>query len=172
MVALLRHQPAVGRPSSPDRVPLRLVADDRAAGLERRTDGGVGNGRESLAEAQRPSLVLVPGIDGPRWPSAAVVAAVALVILGLFGAIRVVQGVGDGASSGATGQAVDRSAPVSVAVGDQVIVARPGDSLWSIATSLDPDADPRPVVAALIEANGGESVQIGQQIVIPSALLD
>jgi hypothetical protein len=53
-----------------------------------------------------------------------------------------------------------------------VITAGPGDSLWSIAERVDPGADPRPVVAALIEANGTESVQIGQQIVIPGQLLD
>ena len=60
----------------------------------------------------------------------------------------------------------------SVSSGDRVVVAEPGDTLWSIARSLSPSADPRPIVAALAEANGGETVRIGQQIVVPVQLLD
>ncbi|MGB5758393.1 MAG: LysM peptidoglycan-binding domain-containing protein [Acidimicrobiales bacterium] len=68
----------------------------------------------------------------------------------------------------ATGRSLDHS----LSPGDRVVVAEPGDSLWSIARSLAPNADPRPIVAALAEANGGETLRIGQQIVVPVQLLD
>ncbi|MEL6985265.1 MAG: LysM peptidoglycan-binding domain-containing protein [Actinomycetota bacterium] len=98
------------------------------------------------------------------------VLGIALVIVALFGGLRLIQG---SPSSAAADPAVGGEVgAVVVAEGDQVLVAGPGDTLWSIASSLSPDGDPRPVVVALIEANGGESLQIGQQIVIPGHLLD
>ncbi len=45
-----------------------------------------------------------------------------------------------------------------------------GDSLWSIAGTLDLDADRRAVVAALADANGGTVVRPGQRLIIPRDL--
>ncbi len=115
--------------------------------------------------AGRPELKLVPGVEGAAWPSVAVIAVVALMVFGMFGLVRVAQG-----SAGTPAEA--GIADVVPGPDDRVIVAGAGDSLWSIAVSMSPDGDPRPVVAALIEANGGETVRIGQQIVIPARLLD
>lgn len=167
MVALLHHQPdSAGRswgfdPGSGGSSPLRLVAGGAGDPAEVSPFGSIREGR--------PRLELVPSVDGPARPSAAVVVAVALAVFGLFGALRVVQGspstVTDAVGGSGVGAAV-------VAEDDRVVIAGAGDTLWSIATSLSPDGDPRPAVAALIEANGGESVQIGQQIVIPARLLD
>ena len=42
------------------------------------------------------------------------------------------------------------------------IVAEPGDTLWSIAHRLAPKADPRAVVDALAQSNGGSTVQPGE----------
>jgi nucleoid-associated protein YgaU len=50
-------------------------------------------------------------------------------------------------------------------------VVRPGDTLWSIARDLAPASDPRPVVDALVEANGGldpGALAPGRVLVIPA----
>ena len=52
------------------------------------------------------------------------------------------------------------------------VTVQPGDTLWSIARSLAPDDDPRPLTDALVELAGGTSLQPGQRIVIPGSLLD
>jgi nucleoid-associated protein YgaU len=46
-------------------------------------------------------------------------------------------------------------------------VVRPGDTLWSIATRLDPTGDPRPVVAELAAQVGGDNVVPGEQLRLP-----
>ena len=46
----------------------------------------------------------------------------------------------------------------------------PGDTLWSIATGVAPDADPRDVIGEISRMNllrGGE-LQIGQTLAIPA----
>ena len=43
-------------------------------------------------------------------------------------------------------------------------VVRPGDTLWTIAAEIAPDDDPRAVVDALREANGGAELQVGQRL--------
>ena len=55
--------------------------------------------------------------------------------------------------------------PPSPAVG-QTYVVKPGDTLWSIAAAIAPDSDPRPVVAALRDANGGPDLQVGERLII------
>jgi Tfp pilus assembly protein FimV len=55
-------------------------------------------------------------------------------------------------------------APVS-SLGETYVV-RPGDTLWSIAAAIAPDSDPRPVVDALRDANGGPELQVGERLVI------
>ena len=44
------------------------------------------------------------------------------------------------------------------------VVVRPGDTLWSIATRVAPESDPRPVVDALAETLGTSSVEPGETI--------
>lgn len=46
------------------------------------------------------------------------------------------------------------------------VVVQPGDTVWSIAASIDPGADPRPIVDAIVEANGGASLVAGQRLEI------
>jgi Tfp pilus assembly protein FimV len=50
-------------------------------------------------------------------------------------------------------------------------VVRPGDTLWSIATRLEPSTDPRVVIDAITSANGVDPGALvpGQQLSIPSA---
>ena len=44
------------------------------------------------------------------------------------------------------------------------VVVEPGDTVWSIAAGIDPGADPRPIVDAIVEANGGASLVAGQRL--------
>jgi nucleoid-associated protein YgaU len=44
---------------------------------------------------------------------------------------------------------------------------RPGDTLWSIAERLDPQGDPRPLIAKLSRQVGGDSVRPGERLILP-----
>jgi LysM repeat protein len=69
------------------------------------------------------------------------------------------------ASAQATNHPVPRAAQQNLT---QVIVG-PGQSLWSVAQSADPDADTRVVVQQIIELNGltGDVVFAGQRLWVP-----
>ncbi len=148
MVALLHPDAGTDTQSVPSPSGLRLVVDNTKKPIDAPDD----------LSGQLPSL--------DRSLVVAVAVAAVVVFGGLF-ALRSIQGVPAEASAG---QAAPTDA--QVAPGDQIIVAKAGDSMWSIAVALRPESDPRPAVEALIEANGGDSVRIGQQIVIPEQLLD
>ncbi len=53
-----------------------------------------------------------------------------------------------------------------VAESDELYVVQPGDTLWSIATEVDPTGDVRATVDALAELNGGSSISVGQRLVV------
>jgi Tfp pilus assembly protein FimV len=65
-----------------------------------------------------------------------------------------------GVALGGTPLAAPERRPASSATtsigarGPAVVVVHPGDTLWSIATRLAPDEDPRPIVDALAAAHG------------------
>jgi nucleoid-associated protein YgaU len=44
------------------------------------------------------------------------------------------------------------------------VVVEPGDTLWSVARRVAPDADPRPVVDALVAARGTTALVPGETI--------
>jgi len=69
------------------------------------------------------------------------------------------------ASAQATNHPVARSAQQNLT---QVTV-RPGQSLWSVAESADPDADTRVVIQQIVELNGltGAVVFAGQRLWVP-----
>ncbi|MEM9565030.1 MAG: LysM peptidoglycan-binding domain-containing protein [Actinomycetota bacterium] len=157
MVALLHESPAGPRRSGAPR--LRLIADVEPVA-------------ETVAPVAAPALRLVPSPDdGVRAPgvTAGAVVAVAVAVLTLFAGVRAIQG---GPPAGSIGGSAAEPTAEAIEHAGLVVVVQPGDTLWSIATGLAPDEDPRPVVAALIEVNGGESLRIGQQIVIPSHLVE
>jgi hypothetical protein len=56
----------------------------------------------------------------------------------------------------------DRPVPVA----GHTYVVQPGDTLWSIARTIAPDRDPRPVVDALRTANGGPDLEVGDRLTI------
>jgi len=49
-------------------------------------------------------------------------------------------------------------------VASVAVVVEPGDTVWSIAAEIDPGADPRPIVDAIVAANGGASLVAGQRL--------
>ena len=69
------------------------------------------------------------------------------------------------ASAQATSHPVARAAQQNLT---QVTV-RPGQSLWSVAESADPDADTRVVIQQIVELNGltGAVVFAGQRLWVP-----
>ncbi len=184
-------------PGGPAR--LRLVVDNtgpvgrRPIGSSAVESGPIGHGHAGAVAGIRPLVRTMLDDAG----TVLALAAVTLVILGGLMVVRLSQGsapastwedLGATASNGIAAAAVlptsehpsgglagtDRTnaAASALSPGGQVVVAEPGDSLWSIARQLAPNADPRPLVAALADANGGETVRVGQQIVIPVQLLD
>ncbi len=131
--------------------------------------------------ASRPVLRLVDGRDrwdagrhpgdGPtsaapvrpairRHPSAAVRrrrALLAVMALALIALVFPLGGV-DGPSH-ATGSTLAGNGTTDYTV-------RPGDSLWSIAVGMDPNADPRPTVARLAAEIGTYQVVPGEQLAL------
>lgn len=58
--------------------------------------------------------------------------------------------------------------PVTSLAGNPVsYVVQPGETLWSIASRLDPGGDPRPLVSELEARIGSDTVYPGERIVLP-----
>ncbi|HET9091070.1 MAG TPA: LysM domain-containing protein [Acidimicrobiales bacterium] len=140
---------AVGDPATPScgRAPAgqarRTAVLAPSAGTVRRT-----------APAARPAA----GLRGLRrlLPGAA---TLAVLVSAWFG-------VGALASS-AHATRIERL-PGSVLVGGRYLyVARPGDTLWSIATRVEPGADPRPLVDQLEAQLHGRQLQPGDGLLLP-----
>lgn len=69
---------------------------------------------------------------------------------------------------GATAWASEGSAPRPA---DATFVVQPGDTLWSVARQLRPDADPRATILEIEQANGlvDSALRPGQRLVLPVA---
>lgn len=140
--------------------------------------GGTGPAGQRAAVTARPlasrsHLRLVE--SPPRKPPArgvpvAGTAVAVAAVFGLLGLVRAVQGPPP-ASSWAELSGPREPVQALAGPGDQVRTARPGDTFWSLARELAPGRDPRPVVDRLVAANGGSSIMVGQQLVIPADLL-
>lgn len=112
----------------------------------------------------RPALRVLEGGRAPRrvaqravyrrrrLVALAVVVSVALAIVLLANAV-LARSAGGGS-------------PASVAGAPAVHVVQPGDTLWSIAREVAPDADVRLVVDRLVDLNGGAPLQVGQRLVL------
>jgi Tfp pilus assembly protein FimV len=72
-----------------------------------------------------------------------------------------------GAGAVRRGQAPDVAPPVPV----ERVVVRDGDTLWSIAQRVRPDADPRETVAEIVRSNGVDAGGLvpGQSLAVPLA---
>jgi LysM repeat protein len=106
-----------------------------------------------------PPVVAMPSISPEvyRQRRLAVLAVVIGLILGLAS-------FGRQADATPTQESIDAAAVL--------VVVQPGDTLWGIAEELMPEADPRPLVAALRDIAGAGSLQPGQLLTVPGDLLD
>ncbi|HUR48879.1 MAG TPA: LysM domain-containing protein [Acidimicrobiales bacterium] len=62
--------------------------------------------------------------------------------------------------------------PRPAAVSSGPVVSRtvePGDTLWSIARSVQPKGDVRPLVDRILSSRGGSPLQVGEEITVPTA---
>jgi hypothetical protein len=102
---------------------------------------------------------------------------VALIGLGVAAAaclgVRALASRGDATASiptvtplSATSDVTTQIDPVVFGRGAGFYVVRPGDTLWSIASSLT-DGDIGSFVDELVDLNGGASIAVGQRLVIP-----
>ncbi|WP_426172515.1 LysM peptidoglycan-binding domain-containing protein [Microbacterium sp. DWRC1-3] len=88
-------------------------------------------------------------------------------VLLAFASVPLAVGIAFAALSG--GSAIASGADAA-AVSVETVTVMPGDTLWSIATGVAPDADPRDVIGEISRMNllrGGE-LQIGQTLAIPA----
>jgi hypothetical protein len=106
------------------------------------------------AGRRRPPLALVPDEPSTRTLPLWIVFVLAVVMAGTV-TVGVVRSVG-GAMDWLGGD-VPASPP-----GHPVHVVQPGETLWSIARTLHPDGDIRPLVDRLVELNGGDHIEVGQ----------
>jgi hypothetical protein len=84
-------------------------------------------------------------------------AAALLVVVVSLVAAGAAQAISHSASGGAAGRGLAQ------------VVVRPGESLWSVAETADPDADPRVVIQRIVEMNSlpGDTVFAGQRLWVP-----
>lgn len=147
-----------------------------AAVIHIRSTHGPDDVAGSGARVGRPTLSV---LDGGRSAAARrmrriylarrLMAATVLALLVAAAVPLVGAAVGDGADG------ISLGSPTAGTSGG-VHVVQPGDTLWSIATSLEPAADPRETVRRLIELNESQpelastgQLRIGQELVLPAS---
>lgn len=123
--------------------------------------------RSSTVARPRAAARLAPeplDVRPRRSGGARLVVVACLAVVALTGVTALaVGGPAPAPASVAAPAATPAATPVASQVGD-VWVVQPGDSLWSIAAAVAPDADLRPVVDELARRTGGGSLQPGQRI--------
>ncbi|MDQ0642134.1 LysM peptidoglycan-binding domain-containing protein [Microbacterium murale] len=92
-------------------------------------------------------------------------------LLVALAALPLAAGIGFAALSG--GSALASGEAVETTDFDTVTVM-PGDTLWAIAEDVAPGEDPRTVISEIEKLNalGGGSLQVGQQLAIPAEYAD
>ena len=64
-------------------------------------------------------------------------------------------------------QTVFESAAGETLAAGQIVIVKPGDTLWSIARKLQPTGDLRPLVDRIAKINNGHSLIAGQALLLP-----
>jgi hypothetical protein len=108
----------------------------------------------------RPARTSLPPVVYRRRRMVALLVAVT-VFAGLMLAMHAVSA----AMGGGSLTAVER--PEAPAAG--VYVVQPGDTFWGIAQRLQPNHDPRPLVARLVAAHGSPVLVAGERLALPAA---
>ena len=90
------------------------------------------------------------------------------VALALFAALVIALVTVAGRLGGVPHAASGPGSPHVQLIGEQVHVVAPGDTLWTIARSVQPTGDVRPLVQELADARHGAALQVGDRIVIPA----
>lgn len=96
--------------------------------------------------------------------------AAGLLLLAIAAVLVTAQSFMAGTGGGpltATGAAASSSWAMTPA-GTEVWVVRPGDTLWSIARSVDPQGDVRPLVDRLAAEVGRDTLYPGETVAIPA----
>lgn len=105
-------------------------------------------------------------LERPNYAIRRAVATTIVVVLLAAAAVAVSAMVGAVADVGgrpAAASDIDTNSPH----GQRRHVAQPGDTLWSIATRYRGDVGRERFVDALIDLNGGTSIQAGQAVLLP-----
>jgi len=123
---------------------------------------------ESSWSPEPARLYVVPAPRSCR-PSAAVYRRRRLVagVLAVLFVLAAVWAVGQGAALGGVPASAPERGPVTPQAAPTEVVVRPGDTMWSIASRLQPDGDVRGLVRRLVSANGGPSIEPGDVLVVP-----
>ncbi len=145
----LRPVPASDAAPSGPGAAAPAVPDDDTPAIRRDTPGARSTRR---SETPAPPLRLTR-----RGRVVVAVAATLLVTVISLLVAGVAQATNDGPSARAARQHLVQ------------VVVRPGQSLWSVAESADPDQDTRAVVQQIIDLNSlnGDTVLAGQQLWVP-----
>ncbi|MEM7338908.1 MAG: hypothetical protein AAF467_09690 [Actinomycetota bacterium] len=128
--------------------------------LERLDVGGGATATAGRGSASRASRVPVAGI-----------AVAVAVVLGLVVGARFAQGEPPASDWSELVSDPRAPAPALAGPGDLVVVATAGDSLWSLAGEHAPAVERRAAVDEMVAVNGGSSLAVGQEVVIPASLL-
>jgi hypothetical protein len=142
---------ATARPAAVER-PVITPAAPGAANL----GAGVVSGAARTAAPSRPVRLTRRGkIVLGALVALAVASLAALIWLAIAGQAQAAGSVGAGGSG--AGHSMQR------------VVVRPGETLWAIAVRADPAADPRAVIAQIIDDNAlrGTAIQVGQVLWVP-----
>ncbi|MBO0981373.1 LysM peptidoglycan-binding domain-containing protein [Microbacterium sp. SD291] len=88
----------------------------------------------------------------------------------VLAAVPLAIGIGFAAISGGSAVASGQEAAASGTAVFETMTVMPGDTLWSIAESLAPSADPRDVIGDITRLNllQGGALQVGQELAIPA----
>lgn len=147
--------PPRGRHARPARPHLRLVGEPVGEPLAEVA-------REAEGSADMPRvLALVPAGGRPHRRTSAAVRRRRL----LFGVTALIV-VGLAFPVGGTVRPTVGGPSLAGAIG-KVYTVQPGDTLWSIATRIDPAADPRPLVSRMAAETGSDTVYPGERLAIP-----
>ncbi|MGR2753845.1 LysM peptidoglycan-binding domain-containing protein [Agromyces arachidis] len=110
----------------------------------------------------------MPGFAGPSARTRLRLTPRGRVVLTILAAMPIVAGVlvGTLSSGGAVAGIDDGRATTTF----ETVVVGAGDSLWGIAESIAPTADPRDVIHEIMQLNGLRDavVQPGQELVLPA----